>query len=67
MSLTKEELDSICELTVKLTELRQNECGHLCIENFAPDLFYQLYSTLLSAKEGAQFVDSPTVVKLANS
>ena len=29
----------ILETTEKLTKLRQNECKHLCIENFAPELF----------------------------
>jgi len=37
-----EELSEICKLTVELTRLRQNECKHLCIENFAPELMKKL-------------------------
>ncbi len=42
MRIEIDELKEICRLTVQLTELRQNECKHLCIENFAPDLFSSL-------------------------
>jgi len=41
-----EELKIIADLTFRLTELRQRECGHLCIENFAPELFEKLLRTL---------------------
>ena len=37
-----EELRELCALTVELTKLRQNECKHLCIENFAPELLGKL-------------------------
>lgn len=37
-----EELRELCTLTVELTRLRQNECKHLCIENFAPGLLGKL-------------------------
>lgn len=37
-----EELRELCTLTVELTRLRQNECKHLCIENFAPELLGKL-------------------------
>ena len=37
-----DELKVIADMTVKLTELRQNECKHLCIENVAPDIFEKL-------------------------
>lgn len=37
-----EELRELCRLTVELTRLRQNECKHLCIENFAPELLGKL-------------------------
>jgi hypothetical protein len=33
---------ALVDLTVRLTELRQNECKHLAIENFAPELFGNL-------------------------
>lgn len=29
-------------LAAELTRLRQAECGHLCIENFAPELLARL-------------------------
>ena len=37
-----DELRELCTLTVELTRLRQNECKHLCIENFAPELLGKL-------------------------
>ena len=37
-----EELKVIAAMTIKLTELRQNECKHLCIENAAPEIFVKL-------------------------
>jgi hypothetical protein len=37
-----EELRELCKLTVELTKLRQAECPHLSIENFAPDLLAKL-------------------------
>ena len=46
------ELREICDLTVKLTALRQNECKHLCVENFAPKLFRSLLDTLSRHKCG---------------
>lgn len=38
----REILKQICDLTVELTRLRQNEVKHLCIENYAPKLFGRL-------------------------
>jgi hypothetical protein len=37
-----DELRELCALTVELTKLRQAECKHLCIENFAPELLGKL-------------------------
>lgn len=37
-----DELKELCALTVELTKLRQAECKHLCIENFAPELLGKL-------------------------
>jgi hypothetical protein len=37
-----EELKVIADMTVRLIELRQRECAHLCIENAAPELFIKL-------------------------
>lgn len=50
--ITIEELHELCELTVKLTELRQNECKHLCIENISPDILHGLITRMLMAKKG---------------
>lgn len=36
------ELREICELTLSLTQLRQNECKHLDVGNFASKVFAQL-------------------------
>ena len=49
-TLTVEELREVCELTAKLTELRQNECKHLCIENIAPEIFRKLLCELHNHK-----------------
>lgn len=40
--MTIDEFKAICDLTVRLTELRQRHCNHLCIENFAPELLQDL-------------------------
>lgn len=40
-----EEFRIICDTVIKLTELRQNECKHLCVENFASDCLAKLIST----------------------
>ncbi len=47
-----DELEKICGLVVDLTRLRQNECKHLCIENFAPDLLARLLFELGNSKKG---------------
>ncbi len=47
-----EQLKEICSLTVRLTELRQKECGHLAIENFAPELFAKLIGEFSMAESG---------------
>jgi hypothetical protein len=40
--MSTEELKAICDLTNSLTRMRWEECRHLCIENFAPELFGKL-------------------------
>jgi len=40
--MTTDELKEICALVVELTKLRQAECKHLVIENFAPELLGKL-------------------------
>lgn len=44
--MTIDELQVIADLTVRLTELRQNECKYLSVENFAPPLFRDLVAAL---------------------
>lgn len=44
-----EEFKALCKMTVDLTELRQNECKHLCIENFAPELLAKLIFEYVAA------------------
>lgn len=43
-----EELRALCGLTVELTRLRQNECKHLAVENFATKMFGKLMCEYLS-------------------
>lgn len=45
--MSEAELRQICQLTVELTRLRQNECKHLSIENIAPELFRKLLDAFL--------------------
>jgi hypothetical protein len=42
MPLPVEELKVIADLTVRLVQLRQNECKHLCIENIGPEIWRNL-------------------------
>lgn len=42
-----EVMKDICELTLSLTMLRQKECSHLCIENYAPEVFTKLIAGYL--------------------
>lgn len=42
-------LQVIADLTHKLTVLRVQNCGHLCIENYAPELFSSLLNAYLRA------------------
>lgn len=52
LGVTVEELRELCELTIQLTKLRQNECKHLCIENIAPDILRKLLDELRNHKRG---------------
>ena len=47
-----DELREICDLTIRLTELRQRECKHLCVENYAPEVFLLLLSKMSMHKRG---------------
>jgi hypothetical protein len=51
--ISREELHEICELTAKLTELRQNECKHLSVESFSVEIFGKLLSELSIHKKGS--------------
>ena len=46
------EIEAIGKLTIELTKLRQNECKHLCIENFAPGCFHALLTRLVAVQQG---------------
>lgn len=52
MSITPEELQMICNMTVELTKIKQNECKQLIVENFAAQTFGILMSELKMNKEG---------------
>lgn len=52
LGITVAELRELCELTVRLTTLRQNECKHLCIENIAPEILRKLLDELRNHKRG---------------
>jgi hypothetical protein len=55
-AMSIEELRELCALTVELTRLRQNECKHLAIENFAPELLGKLLAERHTADEREAFV-----------
>lgn len=57
LAVTTDELREVCELVVRLTELRQNECKHLCVENFAPELFHKLLTRFVMQKQGMVCMD----------
>ena len=48
-NISIEKFIAITELVAQLTELRVKYCNHLCIENYAPELFEKL---LRAAKKG---------------
>lgn len=52
LPVTPEELRMICDATVRLTELRQKGCPHLCVENTAPTIFHKLLTRLHVFKSG---------------
>lgn len=54
MIITIEQLREIADLTVRLTELRQNECKHLSIENFSPEIFGMLLREFRSVFEESE-------------
>ena len=50
--ITAPELSVICDAVVRLTELRQNECKHLTVENVAPEIMRNLLQELAAYKSG---------------
>lgn len=52
LAVTPDELRTICDATVRLTEIRQRGCAHLCVENVAPEIMLKLLLTLRFHKEG---------------
>lgn len=52
LAATADELRTICDATVRLTEIRQRGCGHLCVENVAPEIMRKLLIELVMHKKG---------------
>ena len=42
----------LCDTTVRLTEIRQRGCAHLCVENFAPECLRNLIETYTHNAQG---------------
>ena len=53
--LTSVELKHICDLVVKLTEIRVSQCNHLCIENFSSQLLEKLIASVIASKPKISF------------
>jgi hypothetical protein len=43
----------LSEMAVELTRLRQNECKHLCIENYTPEVFEKLIRAVRNGLYGS--------------
>ena len=50
-NLDRGQLEVLADMTVRLTELRLRNCGHLCIENVAPEIFGKLLYEFRTAGE----------------
>ena len=59
---SEDELRSICDATVRLTEIRQRGCSHLVVENVAPVIFRKLLIEVQMHKQG--IINSETVMEL---
>ena len=57
-----DELRELCALTLELTKLRQAECKHLCIENFAPELLGKLIRERMAFGNPATMPEQPAPV-----
>ena len=51
MAITPEELQILCDTTVKLVELRRRNCPHLSIETIAPEIMGSLLAAVLRTRE----------------
>lgn len=40
--MTIDEFKVVCDLTLELTKLKMGKVGHLCVENFAPEILEKL-------------------------
>ena len=49
MSITPDELKILCDTTVKLVAVRQQNCPHVSVENIAPEIMGSLLAVLLRA------------------
>ncbi len=54
--LNVNDIQYISDMVIKLTELRWKGCNHLCIENFAPDLFHRLMVERIKVKKAIDFL-----------
>lgn len=52
LAVTADELRTICDTAVRLTQIRQLGCPHLCVENFAPEMMRKLLLELQMHKQG---------------
>lgn len=57
--VSPDQLRVIAELTEKLTALAQNECKHLCIENYSPQLFARLVRAYRAGAWGSGEIGFP--------
>ncbi|EIU1689811.1 TPA: hypothetical protein L3822_005647 [Pseudomonas aeruginosa] len=62
MSMSPENLAVLADMTVRLLELRQNECKHLVVEDSAPTLFGKLVGSYLDALAK----EAPTTAKVVS-
>ncbi|HCG0474839.1 TPA: hypothetical protein NJL90_005023 [Pseudomonas aeruginosa] len=62
MSMSPENLAVLADMTVRLLELRQNECKHLVVEDNAPILFGKLVGSYLDALAK----EAPTTAKVVS-
>lgn len=50
LKISTEEFQTICDMTVRLTEIRQRGCAHLHVENLAPEIMRKLMNELARFK-----------------